>query len=247
MAVSSLSLLDKYASTFRKMIQAKILGGKGPVKQLLKLGNDTDYDFLIAAMDIIGDASSAIAHFQQFGLSGPTKYDDIGEKYLRLYGLLSATYIQQQSVLTIYRLMNVPDLTKMKAQFENLRIRELRHKLSSHSTDYFDKKRRVKEAYLPLRIDLGDRNITAVRHSPPMQHEKIDLSDAIQRHLELMIDVLDSIIEKSIKTLFKGHHKKEKDFSDALSELRVEKAGGLVIKGPKGAPRFIITFVGSKG
>ena len=56
-----------------------MLGGKSSIKHLLKLNKDSDFDFLIAAMDIIGDASEAISHFQQFGLSGPTKYNDLGE------------------------------------------------------------------------------------------------------------------------------------------------------------------------
>jgi hypothetical protein len=65
-------------------------------------------------MDIVDDASAAIDHVERFGLSGSTKYDDIGEKYLRLYGLLSATYIQQQSIGTIFRIMNLPDPKALK-------------------------------------------------------------------------------------------------------------------------------------
>lgn len=243
---SALDLLHKYASTFRKMIQAKVSGGKGSIKRLLTLNKDLDYDFLIAAMDIIDDASAAIFHFQQFGLSGPTKYDDLGEKYLRLHGLLSSAYIQQQSILTIYRIMNLPDPKKMRARFEVLQIRKLRHKISAHSTDYQNKDAGVKEAYVPLRFDLGDRNIAAVRHTSPMRHEKVNLSDAIESHTRLMIDVVDAIIAKAIRTFFKGHHKKQREFLDELSDLRIEKAGGLVFKGPKGAHKIIVTFVGSK-
>jgi phage FluMu protein gp41 len=77
--VNALDLLHKYAVTFRKMIQVKVLGGKISVKRLLKLNSDSDFDFLIAAMDIIDDASAAISHVERFGLSGATKYDDFGE------------------------------------------------------------------------------------------------------------------------------------------------------------------------
>jgi hypothetical protein len=45
-------------------------------------------------MDIVGDASLAMYNFAEFSLDGPTKYEDTGERYLRLYGLLSAVYIQ---------------------------------------------------------------------------------------------------------------------------------------------------------
>jgi hypothetical protein len=244
--VNALDLLHKYAVTFRKMIQVKVLGGKISVKRLLKLNSDSDFDFLIAAMDIIDDASAAISHVERFGLSGATKYDDFGERYLRLYGLLSATYIQQQSMLTIYRLMNLPNSKKMKAMLDDLQIRKLRHKLSAHSTDYLNTKTGGKEAYVPLRFDLGDRNVTAVRHSQPMEHEKVNLSDAIESHLRCVIEMMDLIVAKANKTLFKGQDKKQKEFAEELDDLRTEKSGGLVFKGPRGGPKIVVTFVGSQ-
>jgi hypothetical protein len=171
--VPALDLLCKYASTFRKMINSKVWGGKNTIKRLLRLNKDADWEFLTAAMDIVDDASTAIANVQRFGLSGPTKHDNLGEKYLRLYGLLSATYIQQQSILTIYHIMNAPDLKKTKGRFDALQIRELRHKLSAHSTDYRNKEKATKEAYVPLRFDLGDKVVTAVRQTPSTHHEGI--------------------------------------------------------------------------
>jgi hypothetical protein len=244
--VNALDLLHKYASTFRKMIQARVLGGKASVKHLLKLNSDGDFDFLIAAMDIIDDASAAIAHVERFGLSGATKYDDFGERYLRLYGLLSATYIQQQSMLTVYRLINCLNPKKMKMELERLQIRKLRHKLSAHGTDYLNTETGHKEAYVPLRFDLGDRKVTAVRHSQPMEHEKVDVSDAIEAHLRYVIEMMDSIIAKANKTFFKGQEKRQKEFAEELDDLRTEKSGGLVLKGPKDGHKIVVTFVGSK-
>jgi hypothetical protein len=79
-----------------------------------------------------------------------------------------------------------------------------------------------------------------------MHHERVDLAAAIEAHARLMIDAMDVILEKAIKTLFKGNRKKQGGFSQELSDLRVEKDGGIVFKGPKGAPRIIVTFVGAK-
>src|SRR6266436_9218228 len=151
-----LLLLYKYASLFRELINSKVRSSNGSIKKLLRLNDESDWNFLTAAMDIIDDASSAISHVQEFGLGGPTKYNDIGEKYLRLYGLLSATYIQQEAILTIYRIMNVPNLKATISRFDGLDIRSLRHKLSSHGTDYRDRLTGAKEAYVPLRLNLAD-------------------------------------------------------------------------------------------
>ncbi len=239
-----LLLLYKYASLFRELINSKVRSSNGSIKKLLRLNDESDWNFLTAAMDIIDDASSAISHVQEFGLGGPTKYNDIGEKYLRLYGLLSATYIQQEAILTIYRIMNVPNLKTAINRFASLDIRSLRHKLSSHGTEYFDRMTGKKEAYVPLRFDLGDMNVTAVNHTGSARHQKVDLAKAIQEHVELVIDVLDGVVEKSIRTVF-GASKNKKEFLDKLSDLRIEKAGGLVFKA-EGGPKLIVTFVGSE-
>jgi hypothetical protein len=63
--------------------------------------------------------------------------------------------------------------------------------------------------------------------------------------LQRLIDVMDSITEKSIKTLFKGHAKKQAQFTTELSDLRIEKSGGLLFK-VKGGPKMVVTFVGPK-
>jgi hypothetical protein len=241
--VPALELLGKYASTFREMINSKVWGSRKSIRQTLKLNDENDWNFLTAAMDIIGDASAAISHVNRFGLAGPTKYDDLGEKYLRLYGLLGATYSQQQAILEIFRIMNVPNLKATKKPFDVLEIRTLRHKISAHGTDYRNAASGEKEAYVPLRVGLGDKDVTAVRHAAFVHHDKVNLTNAIEAHVKLMIDVMDVIIEKTIKTLFKDHPKKRVDFTAKLADLRIEKAGGLVFR-TKGGPNFVVTFVG---
>jgi hypothetical protein len=133
-------------------------------------------------MDIIGDASTAIDNVQRFGLSGPTKHDDMGEKYLRLYGMLSAVYIPQEAILTIYCIMCVGNFKGMRMKFESLEIRQLRHKLSSHGTAYLNNKTNITEAYVPLRYEIGDTDVTAVNNTSSCR-EKINLKEAIETHL----------------------------------------------------------------
>jgi len=226
------------------MINSQVWKNNASIKQLLRLNKESDWDFLTAAMDIIDDASAAIAHVERFGLSGPTKYGDVGERYLRLYGLLSATYSQQQSILTIYKMMNVPNPTEIKNAFECLKIRELRHKLSAHGTEYLTEDDGI-EAYVPLRLNLGDTDVTCVRYGSEMHQETVNLREAMNDHTKLIIRVVDAIIEKSIVTLFKDDTKRQEQFTQELADLRLEKAGGLVIKGPEGTPKIIIGVAGA--
>jgi hypothetical protein len=236
---ATLELLQKYASIFRDMINAKVSSSNQSIRGSLGLSRGTDWNFLTAAMDIISDAGEALDHVRRFGLTGPTKYNDEGEKYLRLYGLLSAAYIQQRSVLTLYKLMNVPNVKQAKKTFDELALVVLRHKLSAHGTDY--KEGGALHAYVPVRVSLRDTGITVARHAMPMDQETVDLTRAIAAHTKLMIDTMDRICAKTIQTLFKQDEKKHTKFSEALADLRIERDGGWVAKVPKGGPKIVIT------
>ena len=71
-------------------------------EKALRLNAPSDWEFICVAMDVVGDAALALGSFLRFSLDGPTRYEDVGEKYLRLYGLLSATYVQQEAIIKLY-------------------------------------------------------------------------------------------------------------------------------------------------
>ncbi|MGO8799684.1 MAG: hypothetical protein ACLQJL_11430 [Roseiarcus sp.] len=243
MVRSQLSLLGKYADAFRALINTTVQSVPKTIKELLLLNSGDDWNFLCAAMDIIGDSSEAIDNVLRFGLSGPTKHDDIGEKYLRLYGLLSAVYVQEEAALTICRVMGVGDYKHRKAQVETLDIRQLRNKIASHGTAYRNSKTNITEAYVPLRYEIGDTEVTAVNNTSS-RHEKTNITQAVTDHLYLIIDILDGAIEKSINTFYRGQNDKKKKPLEGLKDLRIEKSGGMVWVTP-GGPKIIITFAGA--
>ena len=240
---TKVELVEKYGKAFRDLINAKIWPSKAVIREALRLSKDEDWAFLCVSMDIVEDACTAINNFQKFGLNGPTKYDNFGEKYLRLYGILSATYIQQEALLKLYQLMNVPpSLKKGKELVDNLSIRYLRHKLCSHSTNYYDKESDSIQAYVPIRIDLGNFNCTYAKNGRG-NHKSVDLKEAVDEHLNVMIELLDKIMEKSINTLFKGQESSKSciEFSKILDELRLLRKGGIVHQLPNGR-KLIITM-----
>jgi hypothetical protein len=241
---SQLEILDSYASTFRQLINDTVLPSTNTLRKTLRLNKDADWDFLCTAMDIIDDASTAIAHIQRFGLSGPTKYDDMGERYLRLYGLLSATYIQQQAVLTMYKIMNVPNPGDIKKKLDALEIRVLRHKLAAHSTDYESDDSETLEAHVPLRFEINDSIVKYMRYTGGFKEITVNMVDSIDAHVKTMVEILDAILEKSIGTLYKGKENKRVEYSLKLGDLRIEKEGGMVVRVDNG-PKIIVTFAPS--
>jgi hypothetical protein len=150
--------LDTYAKAFKELVNERILGGTKSIKELLCLNKKDDWGFLCTSMHIVGDASTAIQNFLHFGIDGPTRYEDVGERYLRLYGVLNATYIQQQAILKLYKLMNVPNPKDAKEKIEALRITEVRHKVGAHSVNYQNSNTSSIESFVPVRISLSGFN-----------------------------------------------------------------------------------------
>ena len=246
MIKSLVEILDSYASAYRELVNEKNWSSDKGVTESLRLNKDEDWAFICTAMDIVSDASLAIDNFLKFGLDGPTKYDENGEKYLRLYGVLNATYIQQQAVHNLYKLNNVPNPKKIKQRIENLKIREVRHKLGAHSNDYINYSNQKKiESYVPVRMMLSG-HYCEYMNNETIETERIDLKEYIEEHLRLLTEIIDKIYEKAISTFYKGHSKKIKEHMERLNDLRVIRSGGIVIKPSADAPKLIITFTSTE-
>jgi hypothetical protein len=238
---SQLDVLNSYAKAFRTLINEKVGSSSKTPRELLRLNKEEDWDYLCVAMDVVEDASAAIRNFLQFGLDGPTKYQDVGERYLRLYGLLSAAYNQQQAVLKLFNLMQVHGPTTIKNKLDRLVIRKLRHKLASHSTNYNNPETKESETYIPVRIGLeGFHCMYSPKRGKGLL--SVDLKDAVEEHCRLLISVMDAMYEKASQTLYHDQRKKLAEYKERLEDLRIEKDGGIVQRYPQGLTLVIHTL-----
>jgi hypothetical protein len=237
-----IEILDEYSSAFRDLVNTRVGVQGEPPASLLRLNSSNDWSFICVAMDIVGDSSLAMHNFARFSLDGPTKYEEVGERYLRLYGLLSAVYIQQQALIKLYSLTNCPSPAEKKKQFELLKIRELRHKLSSHGLDYLESDRSVPYAYVPVRMELQKYSCTITKNRGDSS-ETVNIGEALSEHCKLAVSVLDSIYEKSVKTLFKGQQTRIDEFNEKLEELRALRRGAVIFRAPQNGNTSEVTRV----
>lgn len=239
---SPLNILHSYADAFRELVNARVQGANEPPWKGLRLNDQSGWEFICVAMDVVGDAALALGNFLRFSLDGPTRYEDVGEKYLRLYGLLSAVYIQQEAVFKLYKLMNCPKPKEIQAELNKLEIRTLRHQAASHSVDCLPPGGGKTQAFVPVRIGLEGFScmITEGRGN---QTRTIRLDKAVNAHCIVLTSILDQIYEKSIKTLFKGQDKRIAEFNKKLDDLRFVKDGNMIIKGGEQANPVEIRIV----
>lgn len=230
MVKSPLEVLVEYADAFREMVNARVWRKDETPLKALRLNDPDDWNFICVAMDVIGDAALALEDFLRFGLDGPSRYESVGERYLRLYGLLSATYLQQEAVLKLYRLMNCPKPDAAKVDVNRLAVRTLRHQIASHSVDYRRPEGGRNQAFVPVRIGLHCFSCDVTENRGDATHT-IKLDEAVSDHCKLLASILDAIYEKSTKTLFKGRTKKIAEFAARLDDLRFVRAGNVLIRG----------------
>jgi len=81
-----------------------------------------DWNTLCSLMDVIGDTELAKQNFRKFGLSGPTKIFELGEQYLRLYGILNAIYMQSNAIIQFVELTKLKDKKIIKTKFDELKL-----------------------------------------------------------------------------------------------------------------------------
>jgi hypothetical protein len=227
---SPLNILHSYSDAFRELVNARVWATNESPEKALRLNAAVDWDFICVAMDVVGDAALALESFLRFALDGPSRYEDVGEKYLRLYGLLSATYLQQEAVLKLYSLMNCPNPKAVRAELNALEIRTLRHQVASHSVDYLPPDGRKTLAFVPVRVGLLGFSCT-VTESRGGKTRTVRLDQAVETHCLTMISVLDRIYEKSITTFFRGQDKRIAEFTRKLEDLRFIRDGNLLIRG----------------
>ncbi len=239
--------LHFYNDQFRELINGKVQRHNGEnesfsefVKHALKLNKADDWSFICSSMDIINDSLLGIENFIRFGMDGPTKYDDLGEKYIRLYGVLNATYIQQQALLNLHRLSNTPDLNKAEASVNLLTIRDIRHKLGAHSVDYSNRETSQTESFVPVRLTLGGMHCEYYNNST-LSNSSVDLATALNEHISLMNDMYTLIYEKLAKTIYKSNQEKYEKLIDELSDGKVMRDGGITIRNADGY-RVLVTI-----
>lgn len=106
----------------------------------LKFQKITDWKKYRACVDLIDDTEYAIFSAFQYQLGDISNNKDFGEKYLRLYGVLNAVYLQMNAISNLANLLNYPQRNEIMPNFQNLDIYKLRGIAGAHTTDYmYDK------------------------------------------------------------------------------------------------------------
>lgn len=202
---------------------------KEHVQSTLKLNKLNDWDYILASEDILEDSNAALKNFLKFGLNGPTKLDLIGEKYIRLYGVLNATYLQQEAIFNLVKYYQVPNPSLYKDSINKLEIRKLRNQLGAHSVNYGQQHEGEVLAFVPVRASMDDFKVDHFEHTSDVYHT-VDLKHAIEEHLKLLCSIYIVVIKKVISTTYKSNSNKISSLLDCVKPFEAMLDGATLIK-----------------
>jgi len=171
----------------------------------LKFEKITDPDLFRACIDLIEDSQLAIDEFHSNGLI--TNDENFGERYLRLYGILNAIYLQLGAILDLIRIFNLPNQKDIKTRLNSLKIIEIRNKIASHTTNYKIPNRKNEKDFFKVAQSTIDQWGNSLLIVSKDDSEVIDLKPNIESFTTEIKKVLEEIIQKELYSrLFKKEH-----------------------------------------
>ena len=139
-----------------------------------------EWEMACASMDMIGDAQLAIDAFDRKPVSE-------GQRYLEVYGLFQAIFLQQDAIRFLAAALKLsgpkedPDLSD---------LRELRNKYFGHPSNYTPDRKSPATHHGLTRVTVTSDEITGWTYDPQFSTETISLNASIAKQAECATRVL---------------------------------------------------------
>jgi len=185
-----------------------------------KFGFEKEFGWnkLLNAIYLLQDTELAKKSFRKFSLQGPSSDNDIGERYLRLYGILNAYCLQKDAAINLVEVFKIKDKTQVKNDFDQLNIIQLRNKvahLAAYSSDRREKQKIDVYELHQFKLSIGE----IVLCKNQVDFEEYNLNDSMDEFDTYLGQLLVAINKKLIKKVFSSQGefqiKLEKIITDA--------------------------------
>lgn len=185
------------------------------IKERLCFDNDNGWRFLVSSLDTIDDSHFAITTFQNHKIENGQKFNT-GENYLRLYGILSAVYIQQQALIKLSDLFKTGRIEELKSSFDSLDITFLRHCISAHPMNF--NQNGTKVSFRIDRNSLNDNGLLSIRDEFN-EIKAFNIYDCLNDYISLAEDCLKTISRKVISNCYQTAREKFNDLNEKLDRI----------------------------
>jgi hypothetical protein len=178
------------------------------VKDFYGFEKQFGWNIILNSYYVIDDTEVCKKSFKRFGLQGPARYQDIGERYLRLYGFLNSAYQQKLAIENLMEVFKLPKKIEFSKKLTENELLILRNKIGAHPSNYKlvkDDSEYKFDVFEISRTDLGIDKIKLLRNQSEI--EEYDLNEAIEDFDKLIEEILCELTGKIIKKLFNNQGK----------------------------------------
>lgn len=193
----------------------------------------SDWGRFCACMDLVEDTVLALQNFYRFQLEGPTRYEERGETYLRLYGVLNAVYLQQSAIEQLVSICLPQRIGDVRQDLKNHRSRELRNILGAHLVDY-----KKGEAFIVTRAFLKGSEVEFMSYTSD-RYERVDLIQTIGDHIEFILPVVEELSIHLVETYGSINEERSHEFEQRIKILCKARQSDGYARGHNGKYIFI--------
>jgi len=211
--------IDLYVKLLRKIIGVIAKDSDNfetDILEFLGVSSGQSYNFIIDSLYLLEDTQLAKQNFNEFGVSGPTKYQNFGEVYLRVYGLLNACYLQQQAIIEIKKNLRLSlDKNELK-EIRECPIFDLRNTFAAHTVNRGCEEK--KKSYILDRHGLLEGNLKGYSSNSESGYDSKNakITEEIQKWDFLLTNLLKDI------SFFVSHKTKTNQYFDEVSPAYTE-------------------------
>lgn len=234
------TVIEGYEQVLRELINAISIPlepwSVDRICSLFGIKPEQGWQRLTSALDLLGDTENAKTNFNRFGLQGPTRYDDVGEKYLRLYGVLNAVWQQFSALKTLGNVFDVPSRFKREAVLGGLTIVDLRHVAGSHTLDHQRKGAKCNDkrsSYMVSQHSLNTDELTVL--DDQNNFKKYPLKELLREWDMAVTDYLGEIAQVVHERLTEPGSKHAAETAHEIALLEKEARGAMVTRMPDGS------------
>jgi|GEM_PF-1093995 len=199
-----------------------------------KFKMDPEYttEGFLTAIYSLEDAELAVGDFLEYGVEGVTKLKgNDGERYLRLYGVLNAVYMQYLTCRELIRMFKVQSLSEFEKDVDENRIIKLRNIAASHSVNY--KVGKTRDYYKITRITLSGycERLNVIGENDT--DYEYNLLKEVKDFQCLVNKWLFKITSKIVSLNFEESSKNSQEYLTELEKLKIILDGDAIIEVPK--------------
>lgn len=130
------------------------------------------------AMDTLEDTDLAISHFLAVGLGNSES-----ERYLRLYGVLQAVFVQQDAIKAVWEIVMAEDFPEMPGDSSWRVIREIRNHSAGHPIEVIRQGIKKRTFVIRMNLEAGILSLITDENTGNTVHWGGNLREVVERYL----------------------------------------------------------------